>query len=170
MRRMALRPAKPIAPPSGTTTRGPGAGVRGKDSGSSLVTTVVVAALLMLPLLLTIAAAAADRPLISSRPPFLLQEPRGLLWGGRDFTSRRAFESFLTARGANYETWQKRHPRAAPLARGPRARDLWAASALGAVVMFIVMFGIPRRRRTVRLAGLASAGMGVAIVVLTLLH
>jgi len=134
---------------------------------SAFVTAVVVVGLLTLPAALTFATFAADRPLISGRAPFLLQEPRGLAWAGRDFTSRRDFESFLTARGARYETWAKRHPGAAPLARGPRLRDVWAAGAVGLIISFVLLFGIPRRVRTVQAAALSSAGLGLAVAVLT---
>jgi len=123
-----------------------------------------VVALLMLPLALELGVAAADRPLLSGDAPYVLQQPRGLAWGGRDFTSTRAFESFLTARGANYETWAKRHPGAAPLARGPRGRDLVAAAVAGSLLTFLVLFGVPgRRRRSMRLGYVVAAVAGLAI-------
>ena len=130
---------------------------------STLVATITVVGLLMLPMALTYAAVVPDRPVISGRAPFLFQEPRGLLWAGREFTSRPEFEGFLSARGASYETWARRHPRATPLARGPRARDLYAAWAVGVIMMFVLLVGVPRHIRTVKIAALTSAALGFAI-------
>src|SRR4051794_36622583 len=106
---MAMRTQGPVRVPASQ-----GAGPRGRRSTDDLsrarvAAIAAVVALLILPLALEVAVVAADRPLLSGHPPFLLQQPRGLEWGGHDFTSLRAFESFLTARGANYERWAKRH-------------------------------------------------------------
>src|SRR3954465_7778024 len=53
---------------------------------------------LLLLLLLPLVVVITDRPLISGHAPFVLPESRPFQWGGRDFTTKREFRSFLTAR------------------------------------------------------------------------
>src|SRR5215212_2867817 len=129
------RPPQEVLAPWGQPSRAGGRDVGTETWKGSSLRILCLLTIMMLPLLLTMAVAAGDRPLLSGRAPFLLQEPRGLVWAGRDFTSYREFNSFLSARGASYETWAKRHPGAAPLSTGPRARDVYAAWALGVALM-----------------------------------
>jgi hypothetical protein len=141
-----------------------------------------IAGVLMLPLFLPLAVAAADRPLIGGDAPYLLQEPRGLLWGGRDFTTRGAFESFLTSRGADYDTWAKRHPGASALAMGPRRRDVLAAWGAGTMLMVIGLFGIGarssgareapggRQRRALLAAAAVAVATGLTLALWRVLH
>jgi len=102
---------------------------------------------LLLLLLLPLVVVITDRPLISGHAPFVLPESRPFQWGGRDFTTKREFRSFLTARGATYETWVKRHPGVAEWPRGARPRDVFAAWILGAVLLYLRSFGGGRRSR-----------------------
>ena len=44
--------------------------------------------------------------------PFASSEPV-LVWGGERFSSKAAFEVWLTARGRSYESWAAKHPAAA---------------------------------------------------------
>ena len=141
-----------------------------------------IAGVLMLPLFLPLAVAAADRPLIGGDAPYVLQEPRGLLWGGRDFTTRAAFESFLTSRGADYDTWAKRHPAASAVAMGPRRRDVLAAWGVGTMLMVIGLFGIGarssgppgatavRRRPALLAAAAVAVAIGLTLALWRVLH
>jgi hypothetical protein len=122
-----------------------------------------------LPLLLPIVVASVDRRIVPNRVP-LLQQPQHLLWAGREFTSRTDFTAFLNSRGVAYRGWAKRHPDAAAAwATGVRALDLFLAWAVGAALMFLLLFRFARGARAPRAAHEAAVAIGllycVAIVV-----
>jgi hypothetical protein len=112
-----------------------------------VVARAVAVGALMLPLLLPLAVVVTDRPLISGDAPFVLHESRRLEWGGRDFTTKQEFRSFLRSRGADYETWVKRHPNIGGLQSGVRARDVFVAWCIGALLVYLLSFGGGRRSR-----------------------
>src|SRR3954454_12820148 len=93
---------------------------------------VRLVAILMLPVLVPLVEVVVDRPVIGAPLPFVQQAPT-LHWANRAFTSRRDFENFLRARGARYEVWADRHPKAAPWWRGAQPRDFYAAWSIGSV-------------------------------------
>jgi hypothetical protein len=118
-------------------------------------------AVMTLPLLLPVVVASVDRRVIPDHVP-LLQQPQHLAWAGREFTSRRDFTEFLNSRGVAYRTWAKRHPDAATAwATGAHARDLFVAWAVGAALMFLLLFRFSRGARAPRAAHEAAVAIGL---------
>jgi hypothetical protein len=118
-------------------------------------------AVMTLPLLLPIIVASVDRRIVPNHVP-LLQQPRHLVWAGREFSSRGDFTAFLNSRGVAYRTWAKRHPDAsAAWATGVHARDLFLAWAVGAALMFLLLFRFARGARAPRAAHEAAVAIGL---------
>lgn len=56
------------------------------------------------------------------------QTQMGVSWGGEQFTTRRGIAQWLSAHGASYGTWARRHPGAAARLTGPAPKASRAAT------------------------------------------
>jgi hypothetical protein len=88
-----------------------------------MVTRLVV--VLILPVVVSFAAFNGARALVDSPAQESDKRPTGLAWADRVFVSPSTFAAFLRARGADYETWARRHPAGAPW--GPRPKQAAAS-------------------------------------------
>jgi hypothetical protein len=134
-----------------------------------------------LPLLLPLLVIVLDRPVLSDPGSILPRgdsRPDALRWGDRDFTSQEEFARWLRSRGADYATWEERHPGAAPWERetwAARFRDALAAWGVGSVLALLLVApwgdlvqrargGVfqPTRPVSIRLV-LAATGVGALV-------
>jgi hypothetical protein len=67
-------------------------------------------AVLVLAPAFALGAVAGAAGIVGDKPRQVEQQQTGLIWASRVFASRADLQKWLTARGADYDTWANRHP------------------------------------------------------------